>query len=87
MSVNLCLGVCVHRDGRPETVTRKCVQEAVHTQGLSCHPQSSSSEHVSPRLGFLNAISKGNKKHGLSEKKKKKTDSKARQEKHKLNLE
>ena len=72
MSVNLCLGVCVHRDGRPETVTRKCVQEAVHTQGLSCHPQSSSSEHVSPRLGFLNAISKGNKKHGLLEKKKKK---------------
>ena len=77
----------MHRDGRSETVTRKCVQEAVHTQGLSCHRHSGSSEHVSPTLAFLNAISKGNKKHGLSGKKNKKTDSKARQEKHKLNLE
>ena len=69
--MNLCLGVRVHRDGRSETVTRKCVQEAVHTQGLSCHRHSGSSEHVSPTLAFLNAISKGNKKHALSGKKKK----------------
>ena len=69
-SVNLSLGV--HRDGQSETMTCKCVQEAVHTQELRHHRHSSSSEHRSTQTVFSKCHSPGKVKIMASQKKKKK---------------
>ena len=63
---------CVHRDGQSETMTCKCVQEAVHTQELRHHRHSSSSEHRSTQTVFSKCHSPGKVKIMASQKKKKK---------------